>query len=328
MINFFSNTAEYTSNLIFQYLQYFNTGVKINRFNSEDIIKQFSFEFFDNEVILDFETNNEKKFNSRHSSTEFVRRYHLNFKELRTDYSLKKIKNFSFEEIQEIIDFFLNFSPSTPNSFSNGVRDFSSDKLTQLKIASNCGLLIPNSIITNSKKRLIKFWEENNERIIIKPVTNHIGFKFREGLYQSTGTQFFTEEDIKELSDTFFPTLFQKYTHKEYEVRIFFFLDNFWSMAIFSQLNKKTKIDYRNYDENKSNRMVPYKISHSLKSKLKSIKDILGYNSGSIDLIYNASEGYVFLEINPSGQFGMVSHPCNYYIERYLAKHLINEERK
>ncbi len=34
---------------------------------------------------------------------------------------------------------------------------------------------------------------------------------------------------------------------------------------------------------------------------------------------------YVFLEINPEGQFGMVSHPCNYYLERELALTFINK---
>jgi hypothetical protein len=28
---------------------------------------------------------------------------------------------------------------------------------------------------------------------------------------------------------------------------------------------------------------------------------------------------FVFLEVNPDGQFGMVPHPCNYFIEREIA---------
>jgi hypothetical protein len=34
----------------------------------------------------------------------------------------------------------------------------------------------------------------------------------------------------------------------------------------------------------------------------------------------------VFLEINPVGQFGMVSHPCNYYLEKRIAQNLINSK--
>ena len=55
----------------------------------------------------------------------------------------------------------------------------------------------------------------------------------------------------------------------------------------------------------------------------------LGFNTGSIDLILTPQGEYVFLEINPEGQFGMVSHPCNYYLEREMAltfKHKISDE--
>jgi hypothetical protein len=33
---------------------------------------------------------------------------------------------------------------------------------------------------------------------------------------------------------------------------------------------------------------------------------------------------YVFLEVNPIGQFGMVSAPCNYNLEKKIAQYLIN----
>jgi D-alanine-D-alanine ligase-like ATP-grasp enzyme len=46
-------------------------------------------------------------------------------------------------------------------------------------------------------------------------------------------------------------------------------------------------------------------------------------NCGSLDLIKSKDGRYVFLEVNPSGQFGMVSYPCNYYLEEEVAKSLI-----
>ena len=33
--------------------------------------------------------------------------------------------------------------------------------------------------------------------------------------------------------------------------------------------------------------------------------------------------GAVFLEVNPVGQFGMVSLPCNYQLEKRIAQYLI-----
>jgi hypothetical protein len=32
----------------------------------------------------------------------------------------------------------------------------------------------------------------------------------------------------------------------------------------------------------------------------------------------------VFLEVNPTGQYGMVSDPCNYYLDKKIAEYLID----
>jgi D-alanine-D-alanine ligase-like ATP-grasp enzyme len=50
----------------------------------------------------------------------------------------------------------------------------------------------------------------------------------------------------------------------------------------------------------------------------------LGVNTGSIDMIYTKDNEYVFLEVNPTGQFGMTSVPCNYPIDLEVAKFLKN----
>ena len=42
-------------------------------------------------------------------------------------------------------------------------------------------------------------------------------------------------------------------------------------------------------------------------------------DTGSIDMMYSTDGEYYFLEVNPVGQFGMVSYPCNYYIEKEIA---------
>lgn len=48
----------------------------------------------------------------------------------------------------------------------------------------------------------------------------------------------------------------------------------------------------------------------------------LDLNCGSIDMILGNDGLYYFLEVNPVGQFGMVSGPCNYYLERKIANFL------
>ena len=49
----------------------------------------------------------------------------------------------------------------------------------------------------------------------------------------------------------------------------------------------------------------------------------IGLETGSIDMVFTKDGHFVFLEVNPIGQFGMTSKPCNYFLERELALSLI-----
>ena len=49
----------------------------------------------------------------------------------------------------------------------------------------------------------------------------------------------------------------------------------------------------------------------------------LNLDNGSIDFVKTNDGKWVYLEINPVGQFGMVSEPCNYNLEREIAQELI-----
>ena len=98
-------------------------------------------------------------------------------------------------------------------------------------------------------------------------------------------------------------------------------------MAIFSQKDNQTEIDFRRYNLKKPNRTVPYQIPLSLEKKIIKLMTMLEFNTGSLDFIVDKEDNYYFLEINPSGQFGMVSLPCNYYLEKQMAIELMNYEK-
>ena len=194
--------------------------------------------------------------------------------------------------------------------------------MSTLRLAKNIGLSIPDTILTSSKKDLIRFYK-NNEEVIFKCISDPIVLKENEKkmmLY----TSLLNKEELDQLSDFFFPTLFQQRILKEYEIRVFFINDCFYSMAIFSSNNKKTEVDFRVYDFENPNRTVPYQLPDEIKQKLTSLMNLMDLNTGSIDLMRGVDGEYYFLEVNPVGQFGNVSEICNYYIEKKIANYLIN----
>lgn len=126
---------------------------------------------------------------------------------------------------------------------------------------------------------------------------------------------------IKEFS----PSLLQEYIDKDYEVRSFYLKGAIYSMAILSQANSNTAIDFRKYDVVRPNRYVPYKLPDVLEKKMKTIMDLLKLVCGSFDIVKSTGGSYYFLEINPYGEFELLSRSCNYNLEYKYAKAVYEE---
>jgi glutathione synthase/RimK-type ligase-like ATP-grasp enzyme len=50
----------------------------------------------------------------------------------------------------------------------------------------------------------------------------------------------------------------------------------------------------------------------------------LKLSTGSVDMIVNRNQDYIFLEVNPVGQFQFLSQICNFQIEQKIAEFLAN----
>jgi len=81
-------------------------------------------------------------------------------------------------------------------------------------------------------------------------------------------------------------------------------------------------IDFRLYNKENPARRVPFKLEKEIENRLSYFMKIENLNCGSFDLIVDKNGGFVFLEVNPVGQFGMVSYPCNYKLEKRIAEFL------
>jgi ATP-GRASP peptide maturase of grasp-with-spasm system len=192
-------------------------------------------------------------------------------------------------------------------------------KLKVLDEALKVRLKVPNLIITNKKERIINFQKDKKiESVITKSIGDPLSL-FHFDLYNYTSVLNLKNNEIP---NVFYPSLVQDNIKKKYELRIFFFNETFYSSAIFSQQNKKSITDLKNYDSENPNRITPYKLPQNIENKLKKLFENLNLLSGSVDMIYSTNNEYVFLEINPIGQFEQVSHPCNYNIYKEIATYL------
>jgi ATP-GRASP peptide maturase of grasp-with-spasm system len=201
------------------------------------------------------------------------------------------------------------------------------NKLYVLDIAQKVGLSIPKTIISNDKKKLKSFVIENDEDVITKPIWEVFSISKGTTYYASYTTKIFSSDPFFDDENESFPSMLQKNIVKRFEIRTFFIDNRFYSMAIFSQENEQTKQDFRVYDRKKPNRTIPYKLPTEIEEKLTQLLDILNLKTTSIDLIYSDKDEFVFLEVNPVGQFGMTSEPCNYNLEKEMALTLIKYDQ-
>lgn len=254
----------------------------------------------------------------------FDYRYALKDFEVFDDVSLNKdLKKHIFDEYKQLSNgFYYLMDLNTPYWLSKP-EFVSPNKLISLMKAKSCGLQIPMTIITNSKEIL----ENVDEPLITKNIGEVKRIEFLDKRFLTYTTEI-EKSFISSLTATFCPTKFQKKIDKVCEIRTFILEDELYSMAIFSQLDTQTVTDFRIYNDGKPNRKVPYQLPKSIEEKLLKFMAAMNLNTGSVDLIETESGEYVFLEVNPIGQFGMVSYPCNYHLEEKIADLLIQKDNE
>lgn len=196
------------------------------------------------------------------------------------------------------------------------------NKLWHLEMAQQAGLCTPAMLVTTQKKEAIAFKKEHAS-IINKSIKDSFTGTF-EGTSYYNHTERVSDKTLEELDDEFFLTLFQEEISKAYELRVIFVHEKIWAGAIMSQSDPTTSLDWRNYNHQKPNRIVPYKLPTEVEEKIKKFTQLADLNTGAIDMIVSKDKRYVFLECNPNGQISMVSEKCNYPIEKYIADFLAN----
>ena len=315
MILIISNESDPSTDEVIDWLIYL--GAKLTRINKGEVVKKFVIKInntdtcykitFDNKEIEDSKI---KSFWYRKSGINIFNDKNLNTISKRKKKFIKFINNEN-----RILEAFIEAILSKKHGIGY-VKSKNINKLSVLQTAKECGLLIPKTIITNNRS-----YVKTNS--IIKAISEGIYYRINRKPYITYTMKIYPER----LPKKFNSSLFQEMIVKEFEVRIFYLKGKCYSMAIFSQNNSQTKVDFRKYNYNKPNRTVPYTIPESLKQKIINLMEKLEFNTGSIDFLVDTKGKHIFLEVNPSGQFGMTSRPCNYFLEKEIALELMKYEK-
>ncbi|TRX65898.1 grasp-with-spasm system ATP-grasp peptide maturase [Carboxylicivirga sp. M1479] len=322
MVLIISEQNDFFTSRVMQWLDYYDVTkvVRVNE-NTEIGIEYIS----EKNITLNI---NGQPLNFDEISYYWYRRGNLN---LLLDYFLDKLSNrqlksqvkrflqYEWQKLSEYLYYQLNKKPSLGNYGKSAT-----NKLINLDIAQLCGLKVPKFVISNKHNVAKDFISRTDS--ITKPIGEVLPIYLKNGHYKMLTSGVSADKLLDD--NPAFPSQYQQKILKAYEIRTFIVHDELYSMAIYSQCNNKTCIDYRNYDFTHMNRMVPYKLPISIQKQLISFMGEVGLDTGSIDLIKSIDGDYYFLEVNPAGNIEMVSDSCNYNIEKRIAEIIRDECEK
>ncbi len=206
---------------------------------------------------------------------------------------------------------------------------FKISKIQSLHIAKKLGIPVPKTIITNNKSTLLNFFNQCKDGIITKPIDDEYrSYYLHEGRGFFSYTKSLTPDQIQNLDDHFFPTLFQQKIDKEIEIRSFYLDGNFSHTALIDSKKEHENdiIDIKKIQKSKHTHRVRYRLSASVEDELHRLMKTMNMNTGSLDIIKDKDGTYYFLEVNIVGQFATQSLHCNYYLERKIADWLITKD--
>jgi len=173
------------------------------------------------------------------------------------------------------------------------------NKLLQLEIASSIGFTIPKTLVSYDYDEIKSFYVSCYEDIIIKPL--HSG-RIEES--QDRCGQIFTskvkKEDLDVLKNSHpLPNIYQENIQKDIEVRVTVVGDKIFAASVDSKVNLRTQTDWRK----EKLRFDSFSLPEAVEEKCISLVKKLKLNFGAIDLIRKPDGEFVFLEINPNGQW-------------------------
>lgn len=176
-------------------------------------------------------------------------------------------------------------------------------KLNQLKRAMQLGLEIPKTLVTNSPAETRRFVNKLGGNVVVKSLSG--GFVPDDVAPISIFTNILEPEGIQNLGDVrLTPTLFQEYIPKSVEIRATVVDNRIFAAEIHSQVNPDTLHDWRHDTLNLPHRI--HQLPEDIARKCLALVRSFNLNFGAIDMILTPKDRYVFLELNPNGQWAWV----------------------
>jgi glutathione synthase/RimK-type ligase-like ATP-grasp enzyme len=203
-----------------------------------------------------------------------------------------------------------------------------SSKFYQLQCARKHGFATPKTVITNSPEEVETFVKTFDGPIAYKPLHSFATPSGDRSALLTVFTNIVSREMLKQCAPQIrrAPCIFQEYVAKKLELRITVVGKHVHCAAIDSQASERSSIDWRRYDLANT----PYEAYRLPPEFIESIVQFvqgLGLVFCTFDFIVTPDDNFVFLEINPNGQWLWVERLTGLPIAESLVRLLAENDR-
>jgi glutathione synthase/RimK-type ligase-like ATP-grasp enzyme len=175
-------------------------------------------------------------------------------------------------------------------------------KALQLAKAAEAGLKTPHTLISNDPSQASTFVGAlGDTQCAIKPLVA-VGVTDEHGYRLPLTTTLPAGHSLESVA--FAPTMLQPYVEKAFELRCVVMGDKIFAAKMDSQASEDSRIDWRGGNPEHE----VFELPPQVQAALHRLMDSFGLNFASLDMIVTPEGEFVFLELNPNGQWLWLEH--------------------
>jgi MvdC family ATP-grasp ribosomal peptide maturase len=295
-------------------------GCRPFRFNTDKFPEQvkLSIHLEEGEVVLSLqEEDQQKKFYAKDVYSVWVRKIGTPYIPENMDPLLRQG---CITESLEVLEIFLRVFDNVRWIDDLAMVRKAEDKLYQLRTAQSVGLVTPRTLISNDPQEVQDFYHSLEGDIVAKmitPLTVNM-----EGNTPFVHTSRIGPGDLQHLETLrHSPMAFQEYIPKEYELRIIYVDGELFTGALHWKTPGEAPVDWRTPDQQVF-KWEHFNIPETLADKIRALMKQMGLYFGALDVILTPGGQYVFLEVNPAGEWGMLERDLGLTISDAIANAL------
>ncbi|MBX5459417.1 MAG: ATP-grasp ribosomal peptide maturase [Thermogemmatispora sp.] len=192
-------------------------------------------------------------------------------------------------------------------------------KPLQLAVAQRLGWRIPRTLLTNDPQAVLDFFERCEERVVYKPLSQGLPRpapgQWQGGIYTTRLSRQDVQAHLPTLSLTF--QLFQEAIPKRADVRVTVIGARLFAVAMTAPEDSPAQIDFRlDYG---ALRYEGHQLPAEQEAACLALVGTFRLQFAAIDLVLTPEGEYVFLELNPNGQWGWLEEATGLPLAASLA---------